>query len=335
MQGLPSSLPETGVTMRRNLLFSVALISILTACTADRAAPVHNIGLRADSAAGAGTVMVRDGDTVWRISERYRLPLRDIIDLNGMAPPYRLQTGQRLLLPPPNEHKVGTGDTLTRVSRMYGVSASQIVQMNNLAQPYHLAAGQVLRLPSAAARQQRVNLAAAQNRMTPPQPKPATSSAIVPARPEKKTVTATQTTAAKKQPAKPATTLAAPAKAGFVWPVRGRVVSGYGAKPGHLYNDGINIAAPRGTPVAAAADGVVAYVGSDLSSYGNLVLVRHAGGYVTAYAHLDTVSVQKGDNVTRGRAIGTVGSTGSVENSQLHFEIRRGMDSINPATYLG
>ena len=121
----------------------------------------------------------------------------------------------------------------------------------------------------------------------------------------------------------------------FLWPVRGKVVSGYGAKADGLFNDGINVAAPHGTPVAAAADGTVAYVGDALGSYGNLVLVRHGGGMVTAYAHLATVGVKRGSLVRRGQTIGTVGSTGSADTAQLHFEIRRGTETLDPRRHLG
>jgi len=121
----------------------------------------------------------------------------------------------------------------------------------------------------------------------------------------------------------------------FIWPVRGQVISSYGPKEGGLYNDGINIAAPRGTPVLAAADGTVVYVGDKLQSYGNLVLIRHTGGMVTAYAHLNSVNVRQGAMVRRGQAIGAVGSTGTVANAQLHFEVRKGKDTLDPKSYLG
>jgi murein DD-endopeptidase MepM/ murein hydrolase activator NlpD len=121
----------------------------------------------------------------------------------------------------------------------------------------------------------------------------------------------------------------------FIWPVHGRVVSGYGAKPGGLYNDGINIAAPRGTAVFSAADGTVAYVGDKLGGYGNLILIRHDGGMMTAYAHLGLVTVRQGAHVKRGSVIGGVGATGGVPSPQLHFEIRKGGDAVDPARYLG
>ncbi|MBP7064253.1 MAG: peptidoglycan DD-metalloendopeptidase family protein [Ferrovibrio sp.] len=120
----------------------------------------------------------------------------------------------------------------------------------------------------------------------------------------------------------------------FAWPVRGRILSTFGPKPDGLHNDGINIAARNGAPVIAAENGVVVYAGSELRGFGNLLLVRHADGWITAYAHLDRVLVQKGQQVKRGQAIATVGSSGAVDQPQLHFEIRRGTQAVDPAKFL-
>jgi murein DD-endopeptidase MepM/ murein hydrolase activator NlpD len=120
----------------------------------------------------------------------------------------------------------------------------------------------------------------------------------------------------------------------FVQPVAGRLLSGYGPKPDGLHNDGVNIAAPQGTPVKAADRGTVVYAGNELRGFGNLVLLKHEDGYVTAYAHLDRIDVAKGDSVARGQRIGTVGRTGSVSEPQLHFELRRGAKAIDPSEAL-
>jgi murein DD-endopeptidase MepM/ murein hydrolase activator NlpD len=121
---------------------------------------------------------------------------------------------------------------------------------------------------------------------------------------------------------------------GFRWPVRGRVIAGFGPKPNGLQNDGINLAVPEGTPVKAADDGVVAYAGSELKGYGNLVLVRHSNGFVTAYAHTSEIMVKRGDSVKRGQVIAKSGQTGNVASPQLHFEIRKGATPVDPSQYL-
>lgn len=120
----------------------------------------------------------------------------------------------------------------------------------------------------------------------------------------------------------------------FRWPAKGRVISGFGGKGG-ASNDGINISLPEGTPVKAAESGTVAYAGSELKGYGNLVLIRHPNGYVTAYAHNGELKVKRGDTVTRGQTIATSGQSGNVSTPQLHFEIRKGSTPVDPLPHLG
>ena len=120
----------------------------------------------------------------------------------------------------------------------------------------------------------------------------------------------------------------------FRWPAKGRIIAGFGPKTNGQTNDGINIALPEGTPVKAAEDGVVAYAGNELKGYGNLVLVRHADGFVTAYAHAKELLVKRGDPIKRGQTIARSGQTGNVDAPQLHFEIRKGPAPIDPMPHL-
>jgi murein DD-endopeptidase MepM/ murein hydrolase activator NlpD len=154
-----------------------------------------------------------------------------------------------------------------------------------------------------------------------------------------KTATAAATTAGTAAAAQvAAVTPTAPVTTGngqFGWPVQGQVVSKFGATADGLRNDGINISAPAGAPVVAAADGVVAYAGNELRGFGNMILIRHADGWVTAYAHNQSLSVKKGDTVKRGQTIARVGQTGNVTSPQLHFEIRKGTAAQDPMKYLG
>jgi murein DD-endopeptidase MepM/ murein hydrolase activator NlpD len=120
----------------------------------------------------------------------------------------------------------------------------------------------------------------------------------------------------------------------FRWPVRGKVITSYGAKTNGKANDGINLAVPEGTPIKAAEDGVVAYSGNELKGYGNLVLVRHANGYVTAYAHASELLVKRGDTIKRGQIIAKSGQSGEVASPQLHFEIRKGSSPVDPLQFL-
>lgn len=324
--------------------------------------PVEVVSYGASGGAGgAGMHSMLAGDTIYTVSQRYNLPLRDIITINHLSAPYQLPLGYRLKLPPPNEYRVQATDTLNRLSRMYNVSVSEMARLNNIPPPYILKTGQVLRLPSPQP-ELKEEFAA-----SPPSPqferamaaKPGAVESEVLAPPSNaQTATAAkaaappETAAARSFPpqpvAKPAQvqTVAAkqpsiapkvPARSGsgkFMRPVDGKTISNFGPKDDGLHNDGINIKAARGTPVRAAENGVVAYVGNDMQGYGNLILVRHQDRWMTAYAHMDKTLVKKGDVVKVGQSIGTVGSTGTVDSPQLHFEVRRGTEAMNPDLYL-
>lgn len=120
----------------------------------------------------------------------------------------------------------------------------------------------------------------------------------------------------------------------FIWPVRGNIISPYGKKPDGSFNDGINIAATEGEPIIAAADGDVVYSGNELRGYGNMVILRHADGLMTAYAHADRILVDKGQQVKRGVAIATVGKSGGVATPQVHFGVRQNKTPVDPTGYL-
>lgn len=213
---------------------------------------------------------------------------------------------------------VQPGDTLFAVARRYNVAMRALIDANELQAPYRLFPGQRLRLPQPAA----PNTAAAGPAVASPPAEAARgtpAAAAAPVRPAAEADQAVQADAA------------APARSGrFAWPVRGTIISVFGAKPGGLQNDGINIAAPRGTPVRAAENGVVVYAGNELRGFGNLLLLRHADGWMSAYAHLDEMLVERGGQVRRGQTIGRVGQTGSVSAPQLHFELRRGGRAVDP-----
>lgn len=145
-----------------------------------------------------------------------------------------------------------------------------------------------------------------------------------------KTKTA-QKTENKKRSAKQ---LAARSSSKFSWPLRGKILSGFGSKPNGLVNDGINISGTRGASVLAAENGFVAYAGNEVKGMGNLVIIQHSDGWMTVYAHMDTMNVRRGSTVAVGQKIGTVGQSGKVDRPQLHFEIRKGTRAYNPISYL-
>jgi murein DD-endopeptidase MepM/ murein hydrolase activator NlpD len=122
--------------------------------------------------------------------------------------------------------------------------------------------------------------------------------------------------------------------ANFRWPAQGRVISGFGAKGASGTNDGINIAMPEGTPVRAAEGGMVIHADDALKGYGKLVLVRHPNGYVSVYAHNGEIKVKRGESVKRGQVIAASGSSGNVTSPQLHFQIRKGSQAVDPMKML-
>jgi murein DD-endopeptidase MepM/ murein hydrolase activator NlpD len=286
---------------------------------------------------GATAVYVGKGDTVWALSKRHGVSMRAIIDANELTPPFLLRVGQRIVLPREREHQVVKGDTLSQLAANYDASLYELARLNKLEPPYTIYVGQRLRLPRTGGAPA-VETVAVSSAKTAPAPKsepaPAPSKPPAWATPPVKAVSAPAPVASR-----PATRMAVPkppptSGKGFLWPVQGRVISSFGAKPKGFHNDGINIAAPRGFPINAAQSGVVVYAGNELRGFGNLLLIKHEGGWVTAYAHADTLLVRRGDTVRKGQKVGTVGATGSVTTPQLHFEIRKGKRAHDPKKYL-
>jgi len=120
----------------------------------------------------------------------------------------------------------------------------------------------------------------------------------------------------------------------FMWPVQGKILRNYGVVSHGQSNDGINIAARFGEDVRAAENGIVVYADSGLRSFGNLILIKHADGFITAYGHNDKLLVKKGDNVKKGQTIALAGTSGGVDVPQVHFSVRRGVQSVNPMLFL-
>ena len=309
-----------------------------------------------------GTVVVRSGQTLYSIARANDMSPRHLASANNIPAPYTLRVGQRIILPGVsnpvspapsfrpdnvtatsapartqnyrgrNVHRVSAGETLFAIGRTYNVHPYKIASHNNLAKPYSLSVGQQLRIPG-------------EGSATAWKAPVTERTETEPVRRQPQRITKVDRTEVTSQEvAEPAKTYEQPvAKAQdslirdtgkFRWPVRGRVISRYGAKPGGSRNEGINIAVPEGTSVRASEAGVVAYAGNELKGYGNLVLIRHEGGWVTAYAHNKELLVRRGDTVRRGEIISKAGSTGSVTSPQLHFELRKGASAVDPMKHM-
>jgi murein DD-endopeptidase MepM/ murein hydrolase activator NlpD len=224
-------------------------------------------------------------------------------------------------------HVVASGDTLSKIARRYNKPANEIAKANNIQSTTTLNVGDRLVIPGGQAAAAKPTAPAAGV-----QAKPAPSAAVKDAEPTQTAAVVAPTDTLDKDAVKLAEGTGALPK--FRWPANGRVIAGYGPTPNGQQNDGINIALPENTPVKAAEDGVVAYAGNELKGYGNLVLVRHPNGYVTAYAHAKELLVKRGDQVKRGQVIARSGQTGNVNAPQLHFEIRKGASPLDPTRFL-
>ena len=311
---------------------------------------------------GGKPITVGAGDTVDSLARRYGVPASAIMTANNLTPPATIQVGQQLVIPRyrpaasaaataptsapastpaarkpvatisspvghPGVHVVAHGETLSKISRLYGKPVGDIAKANNIAPSAKLSVGDRLVIPGVRVSAAKPNAASA----TPvAQAKPAAA----PTEPEPVQTASMVTPVADAPGPKDAVKAADGALPKFRWPANGRVITGFGPSPNGQQNDGINIALPENTPVKAAEDGVVAYAGSELKGYGNLVLVRHSNGYVTAYAHAKELTVKRGDQVKRGQVIARSGQTGNVNAPQLHFEIRKGAAPLDPMPFL-
>jgi murein DD-endopeptidase MepM/ murein hydrolase activator NlpD len=257
---------------------------------------------------------VQAGESLSQIADRYGVGLSVLASANGIPKPYNVHAGQFLLIPPrepaPQRQAAAEsftvetlrrGETVSALAARHGLSLGDILAANPGLKPAQARPGQKIRIPGDVA-------------MPAAPPMSAEEVALI------------QGASKAKPPSLSGD--------GFVWPVRGKVVSGFGEKPDGTRNDGVNIAAPAGAPVLAAENGIVVYAGDRLPGYGNMLLIRHAGGFTTAYAHAQTLLVRVGDRVKRGQRIATVGTTGGLRTPQLHFELRTGRDAIDPQRYL-
>ena len=306
----------------------------------------------------SGRVTVKRGQTLYSIARAYNVPVTELARFNNITTRHAVMVGETLQVPGEYQaasapaprpthgegtaHMVRSGETLFSIGRAYNVSPFAIAEANNLPRNYSVKTGQQLRIPGGAHQIARNEAEPAPFEQKSPRQKPQVEQAEPAedaAAADAPAETADNADQADEQPAAdqqaPAESEPEPAAdAGFRWPVRGKVIATFGQKPNGTRNEGINIAVPEGTSVRAAESGVVAYAGNELKGYGNLVLLRHENGWVTAYAHNKDLFVRRGDTVKRGDVIAKAGQTGSVTSPQLHFELRKGATAVDPTKYL-
>ncbi len=244
--------------------------------------------------------VVKKGENLYLISKKFSISIDEIINKNNIKPPFKIFPNQKLILSEKMIYRVLKGDTLYSISRKFNVDKYNLSKLNKLKKNNIIYVGQKLIIPKySTGKKPKLNLVN----------KNISEKGKIKRKQEKD-------------------------KALFIWPVRGKIILKYGMiKPG-LHNDGINISANNGEDVVASRQGKVIYAGNEIPGYGNLILIKHDNKWITAYAHLERIFLKRGAQVKKGEKIGIVGSSGNVNSSQLHFEIRKGKKALNPREYL-
>ena len=240
--------------------------------------------------------VVQPGETLGGIANRARVPRVLIAEANGLKPPYTVRVGQKLVIPRTRHHVVQRGETGFTIAYVHAVPWRDIAVANGISPDAPIRPGQKLLIPTLIA----------------PVEAPAGSPAT--------------------QPSAAATT-ARPAPA-WRWPLSGTVRRGFTARGAANYHDGLDIPAPKGTAVRAAAAGRVLFAAREPTQFGNMVVIDHGDGWHSAYAFLDRVTVKEGETVSQGERVGLVGSTGRARGNELHFEMRRDNRPVDPRTLL-
>ncbi|WGJ14261.1 peptidoglycan DD-metalloendopeptidase family protein [Methylocapsa sp. D3K7] len=330
--GFASSVPVSPVQSRP--------LSAPQASTAPVSQPVPRVaavsqaprgGVAGWSAQGGSPVVVAQGETAAVLASRYGIPVDALVKTNGFSSASQIQPGSRIVIPVYNAALAASSGAIA--VRNTAASAKAVGTP-----PRSLASqAEALKLAKAhapAAKTAAVEPAAkpAQKLSATPQAQKTAAASPAPsaAKPETSRTAKADPAPGAAEPAKASATTADAANPEFRWPARGRIIQAF--KPGG--NDGINIAVPEGTSVKAAESGVVAYAGNELKGYGNLILIRHPNGFVSAYANTSDIEVKRGETVKRGQTIAKSGQSGNVASPQLHFELRKGTTPVDPTQYL-
>ena len=311
------------------------------------------------------TTLALPFETLFDIAERTRSPIYGIIEANGFRPPYQISAGQVIKLPPLKVHVVQRGETFVAISRRYSVQTRSLAVFNNMRPPYTVKLGQKIILPAMVQDnltglepQDLVDLLAVEidagktvsgssANIIVRRPEAAANVPRMPSLPEVRPPATIIPPIIPSPPPPPPppnkmanipppiqTPSVSVVSGRFSWPLQGSLLETFGEKEGFRKIDGIEIGASENTPFRASADGEVAYVGDRLPGYGWLALLRHEGGFITAYAYASEIVVKEGDKVKKGQVIGKVGATGRALSPRLLFQIRAGVTPIDPIRHL-
>lgn len=269
------------------------------------AGPVAAAPSTAPSSTGdwSGTHTIKAGESLYGIARQHKVGVAELQSINGIPDPRKVRQGTVIKVPGPAPIETSAAGPAPQPLVVTGAAGAEPVPA-----------------PASPEKRQRVAAVAAPTTATDAEPAPKVTAAEPPAPARREAMAA------------PAPVL--PSASKLRWPVRGKVIAGFGPRMGGLKNDGVNLAVPLGTDVHAAEAGIVSYAGSELTDYGNLILIQHENNLVTAYAHNDQLLVKYGETIRRGQVIAKAGKTGMIDQPQVHFELRHDKVPIDPVPYL-
>ena len=244
------------------------------------------------------------GDNLYSISKKFNIPIQKIINSNKITSPFKIFPNQKIFLPRNKVYTVKKGDTLYSISRKFKTDLFSLSVLNKLNNVNQIKVNQKILIPDYILKPKKI-------------------------RQKEKSLQKTENKKIIKKKL-----LTNKVDTDFIWPVKGKILNNFGSETPGFFNDGINISSNLGTSVKASLDGEIVYSGNEIPGYGNLILIKHSKNWITAYAHLEKIVKKKGNYVKKGETIGLVGKTGNVSEVQLHFEIRKGKEAVNPLKYL-
>lgn len=330
------------MTKLRHIISLTACVSLVVLAGCSRNGPPASVHY---DQASSPFHIVRKGESLSLIAKRYRINKNKLVHMNGLQPPYRIVVGQRILIGAPamaeSEMTDNSESSAVEPASEGDVKVAPLQPLPGTpvsTAPVGVSTGPVAVTPTPPGMNEEPGAAVAPGMLTPSM---MATAVPIPAPQESTLIDDDDMTDDGAQPAQeaekknPIPMAPPPPSAGsFLWPVKGKVVKDFSKASGKAQNDGLNISAPKGTPVIAVNNGVVAHAGNQLRGFGNVVLIKHDKGLMTVYAHLDEMLVKKGDVVNAGQKIGAVGKSGTVKEPQLHFEIRKGTTPVDPKKHL-
>ena len=315
-------------------IIKLTLLLFISACAEDQTITISE-KLSYDKKEHPSFIVATSQDDLNSIANSFDVRITDLMRINSLKPNSKIRTGQKIYLPNNKYYTSKPNQSLAQIAKLFDVDVGVIAKANNIKFPYKVRLGQTLKIPS-----NKVSVAEIEvlNKIDTNTYDAINLDPIFSKNTTSKTNIATESHPAGKikTSIKPISLIKEQVfgKKPYIWPVSGKVVTKFGTASDGTRHDGINIECPENTPIQAIDNGVVVYAGNELRGYGNLVILKHNDGTLSAYAHQKDIIVVKHQTVAQFEVIGLVGATGHVKHPQLHLAIRKGSKAVNPEKYL-